>query len=82
VPVSITQGNIDIAIRVVGPNFTDVEVLDIFNGVSSPELLGRNEAAGRNNTAWGNHAALLQAGTLKNDCAVTDNNIILDVAGV
>jgi hypothetical protein len=80
--MSITQGNIDIAIRVVGPNLTDVEVLDIFNGVSSPELLSRNEAAGRNYTPWSNHAAFLQAGTFKNDCLVTDNNIILDVAGV
>jgi hypothetical protein len=80
--VSITQGNIDIAIRVVGPNLTDVEVLNIFNGVSSPELLSRNEAAGRNYTAWSNHAAFLQACTLKNDCVVTDNDIILDVAGV
>jgi len=80
--VSITQGNIDIAIRVVGPNLSDVKILDIFNGVSSPELLGRNEAAGRNNTAWSNHAAFLQASSLKNDCVVTDNDIILDVAGV
>jgi hypothetical protein len=48
--VSVAEGNLDVGLRVVGPQFTNIMVLNERDGVTAPELLGRDEAAGEGST--------------------------------
>lgn len=63
----LTHRRSDIALRVVGPYLSDVQVLDKYNWVASPELLRGDETTRGHDTAGCKLCALLNASTFQND---------------
>ena len=78
----LSLGGHDIALSVVGPDLTDVQVLDEDNWVATPELLSWDQTTWGNDATSGELSTLLDARAFENDGLFTDHDIILNVARV